>query len=141
MFVFCTCLFNPCMHLNQMRNFKKSHGPCNQLFRVVGCQDVVCGLTCLYYTEMVAVNIPLRNSPLKVPVEIVDLNLFLFNIVLWSPDTDSHPELPWRLCPCMQIGTQGIYQLQVHYGEPHVKSGGNVCILEAVLKLTSVMRE
>lgn len=62
--------------------------------------------------------------------EIVDLNLFSFNMIPWLPGIVSPPEPtvapPCRPCPCMQIDTQGIYQLQVHCTEPHVKSGGNL---------------
>lgn len=57
-------------------------------------------------------------------------SVFLFYMVPWLRGIVSQPEStaqpPCRLCPCMQSDTQGIYQLQVHCTQLHVKSGGNL---------------
>lgn len=44
--------------------------------------------------------------------------------IVRQPESTAPP--PCRLCPCMQSDTLGIYQLQVHCTQLHVKSGGNL---------------
>lgn len=70
------------------------------------------------------------HFPIKGKVVSDFWNLFLFKMVPWLPGFVSQPELTvppaCSLCPCVQIDTQGIYQLQVQCTEPHVKSGGNL---------------